>query len=146
MPANIFVLCRFNPLSMAGVIYCGFARVAVYVISQRHSLPNGTKSPSWREGVIEEYKSMFQGYPKMQFQNNSNKYIAEKIADLRACFCRRWNPSQNKVEYIKTFSFECWQTLSVQSKQMHSLNACQACDLRYSITMATFPVRSNRIK
>ena len=131
---------------MAGVIYCGFARVAVHVLAQRHSLPNGNLSPNWKESVIGEYNSKFRGYPSMCFPSENQKYISEKISDIQACFKHRWNPSEGKTEYLKTFSNDAWNSLSMSLKQAHSLNSCKACDCSYSLEMATFPVRSRAIK
>ena len=126
---------------MAGAIYCGFSRVAVYTIAQKHSLPNGNMNPGWREKLISEYNNAFQGYSAMQFPS-SHKQIALKITAIKACFHRRWNPSDNKREYLKTFSVEAWKSLSMEAKKRHSLSACIACDCNYSLISATFPVRS----
>ena len=73
---------------MAGVIYCGFSRVAVYSIAQKHSLPNGNMTPGWREKLVSEYNSTFRGYSAMHFPS-SHKHIAQKITAIKACFHRR---------------------------------------------------------
>ena len=40
---------------MAGAIYCGFARVAVHVHSQKHTSRNNQLLPRWKENVIGDY-------------------------------------------------------------------------------------------
>ena len=126
---------------MAGVIYCGCARVAVHVLVQRHSLPSG----NLKESVIGEYNSKFRGHPSMCFPSKNQKYISEKSTDIQACFKHRWT-SKSRREYLNTFSNDAWNSLSLSLKQAHSLNSCKACDCSYSLEMATFPVRSRAIK
>ena len=75
-----------------------------------------------------------------------HKVCLRKIVHLRACFSRRWNPADSKAEYLKTFSLESWNSLSVASKQKHSLQSCTACDCNYSLQIAHIPIRSKSLK
>ena len=50
---------------MAGAIYCGFARVAVHVHSQKHTSRNNQLLPRWKENVIGNYNSDFRGCSRM---------------------------------------------------------------------------------
>ena len=106
--------------------------VAVQTLLQTYTLSNHQLAPRWKESVIADYSARFRGCSSMQLPGDNLKYASEKIIELRACFGRRWNPSDSKAEYFKTFSFEAWNSLTVESKQNHSLKSCTACDCNYS--------------
>ena len=96
---------------MAGAIYCGFARVAVYTNIKKYTTGNNWLQTSWKESFITEYNSVFRGYPKMQLSNDP-KNISKRVTSLRECFSRRWNPASTKEEYLRTFSLDAWNSLS----------------------------------
>ena len=62
-------------------------------------------APTWKESVIADYSARFRRCSSMQLPGDNLKYASENIIELRACFGRRWNPSDSKAEYFKTFSF-----------------------------------------
>ena len=57
-------------ICMAGVIYCGFARVAVQTHLQRYTSRNNQLLPAWKENVINDYNSDFRGYSRMLLPTN----------------------------------------------------------------------------
>ncbi len=131
---------------MAGSINCGFAQVAVYTALQKLSLPDRSLPPDTNAKLIQEYSRQFQGYRHMLPQQGKERYFAAKSRLLKTCFARRWNPSERKEEFLKTFSASAWRDLALEKKQQHTLKDCEACHSNYGMQIASFPTRSRALK
>ena len=54
---------------------------------------------------------------------------------------KKWPPSENRLEYEKTFSIANWKALTALEKQKHTLAFCQECCNEYQVLQQSFPLK-----
>jgi hypothetical protein len=136
---------------------CGFAKVAALEIEEQ--IRNNAKENSeLTKGKENEYKLKQEQYRqfntnfnnkedgKNNFEINFTKYNTNLIK-LRS-IVRKWNfrKSNEKRQYLDTFSLKQWKKLSEERKSEHRLANCRGCAVRYAAVQAFFPVKSQFLK
>ena len=127
-------------LYMAGVISCGFVRVAV---KQSLLKSNGAVERDSQQRY-ENFKKAFAGRFQNNFQLDYKCYL-KKSKDLATVF-NSWKHLEDKKEYNKHFSSTKWNSLPQIQKQQHTLKDCKACMTHHFAVHSTFPVKFKNLK
>ena len=122
---------------------CGFARCAI-----RELTPKVRNSAIDKQQRMTGFQELFKdcpdyGVPLSYFDASSNRgSLFNRHCDkVIEGWSKKWHPSENRLEYEKTFSIANWKALTALEKQKHTLACCQECCNEYQVLQQSFPLK-----
>ncbi|XP_057311411.1 uncharacterized protein LOC130649186 [Hydractinia symbiolongicarpus] len=131
---------------------CGFSKGYFFevILKDQHKLGKNVSqsdtSTVYHEhlsGFIEKFKDAvgFVDYSYEHYKKNAIK-LKEAIFNIGK------TSTENKILFLKTFSFEAWEKLCIKEKRKHSFINCKGCFCyeKYRIPLALFPIKSRPLR
>lgn len=130
---------------------CGFARVAIYELSNQGERGNAAPTVN-REERAKEFQSLYStvanfgincsyfsqhGYCQSRFDKHC-KIVLEK-------FKKRWHPTDSRKSYLDHFSTSQWKALSQWQKVKHTISNCKECADKHQEHQLYFPSTASKI-
>lgn len=122
---------------------CAYTRVAVRVLTKKHSMKNGKLQTETHTMVFDDFNKQFKGHTNFELEFATAR---KRFPVVNKVFNHKWNPSEAMQRYERAFSPSSWNALPMAEKQQHSLRDCKACKHLYGELPSYFPVKDTNAK